>query len=91
MVRCMVGYGVLHVNAFPDVTGAPAAPYTGTAWVVPLHANKGIFSIGLGGGRDVNYFEDPVSGDLVARPRGISTLWLRTFSAANRFQITLFK
>lgn len=89
MMRCLTGSGLVYLNAHPDLSAADAiyqAPFS-------LSAGAGMiyyafpkpmphFSKAVEPGVPTNIFTTAVS---------LLTIYLRTFEAANRFQLVIFK
>jgi hypothetical protein len=90
LIRCLVGSGFLYIN-LPYGLGGPdmdkVAPF-------PLHAGKGLFSYAFP--RDTVHTAaaapDPaVPTAMGTFPLALVSLHLRTFEAANRFQLIILK
>jgi hypothetical protein len=89
MIRCLAGFGLIYLNAEPSLSSLNAkfqAPFV-------LHAGAGMFyyafpkemphySKAVEPGEPTNIFTTAIS---------LMTIHLRTFEAANRFQMVIFK
>jgi len=89
LLRCLVGSGLLYINApYPldETAMAKAVP-------LPLHAGAGLFSYAFP--RNVPHYAaatdpaDPTSKLTIGL--ALTSLYLRTFEAGNRFQLVVFK
>jgi hypothetical protein len=89
-IRCLVGSGFLYLNLPFPLDGTELASVA----PLPLHAGVGLFSYVFP--RDsvhtAQAAPDPTAADeRVAYPLSLSSIYLRTHEAANRFQIIVLK
>jgi hypothetical protein len=88
MIRCLKGSGLIYLNVAPDL-GSTSIPFVAP---LPLHANAGAFYYTFPRNKphyatgDIPLTTDPVTAALC-----LSCIHLRTFEAANRFQLLIFK
>ncbi len=89
LLRCLVGSGLLYINApYPldEIAMAVCVP-------LPLHAGKGLFSYAFP--RNAAHYvvaADPLDPTVkITVGLALTSLYLRTFEAGNRFQLVVFK
>lgn len=89
MLRCLVGSGLVYLNAMPDLS-APSAKFHAP---LTLHAGAGIFyyTFPHSTPRHSRAIMPGVVPTPVTVALALLTIHLRTFEEANRFQLVLFK